>query len=461
MANERLNIPKEIKVGYQKRQDTFSGKLAYVTYTKPDGSTAKECSWDGWRDKKINPDIFKNKPITGFVLNKRAGGEKYSWNKRQTYCRVYDPRGFEIEITVDNLLYILDLCDCNKGKGLEGEFIYAWDKKDLILLPAVSPDFQESIELIRKKEALKDKDLIPGSAYKSKFCDYLIYIGKEKFYALVSEQSSGYSRTKLNYKYNVKTRNLKIFVEKDYKTIHAIDNISTNLDYKIEDGILREDEIKNWKHENYSKIVYLNNPEKLKELKPILVSSCSGKYTAETLKQDFLNLKYLGRKSTKIYGEVYLYVRDMLKTLPFIKTLGINQYNVFSVSRPANNWPRAVNVDELTCTREEWIEQVYKDLENYKYSSIKVDGGGYIFKLISGQLYREDNTSATILDKENILLLGTYYYKALKTQEPVIEGLDEICSEYYRLALFNDEDKEVAVLGPWDKGLEPHIEIKL
>jgi hypothetical protein len=38
--------------------------------------------------------------------------------------------GFEFEISIPNLLYILQECTSTKGKGLDGEFVYAWDGKD-------------------------------------------------------------------------------------------------------------------------------------------------------------------------------------------------------------------------------------------------------------------------------------------------------------------------------------------
>ena len=37
MANERLNIPETLKVGFNSRSDTYSGKLAYVTYINKKG----------------------------------------------------------------------------------------------------------------------------------------------------------------------------------------------------------------------------------------------------------------------------------------------------------------------------------------------------------------------------------------------------------------------------------------
>ena len=107
MANERLNIPQTLKVGFQKRSDTYSGKLAYVTYINKKNEIAKQTSWDGWRSKDIDVETYDNVPTEGFVLNRRTGGYKSGWNFRQTYCRVYDPRGFEVEISMENLLYII------------------------------------------------------------------------------------------------------------------------------------------------------------------------------------------------------------------------------------------------------------------------------------------------------------------------------------------------------------------
>lgn len=89
--NEKLNIPDKIKVGFQKRSDTYTGKLSYITYINKKGKLAKETSWEGWRDEKITPLEFDNVPTEGFVLNKKAGGYSTGWNHRQTYCRVYDP----------------------------------------------------------------------------------------------------------------------------------------------------------------------------------------------------------------------------------------------------------------------------------------------------------------------------------------------------------------------------------
>lgn len=184
-------IPKTINVGYQERSDTYTGKLAYVIYYDEKGKLRKEASWNSWRDEKIPNEEFENVPTSGFVLNRRAGGveESWGWNARKTYCRIYDPRNFEFEISIENLLYILENANSIKGKGLEGEFVYGWDGKELVLLPVESPDYKQITEyssIMHNSESIKAKDLIVGATYLDKDNQELIYIGKFDYY------SSGY-----------------------------------------------------------------------------------------------------------------------------------------------------------------------------------------------------------------------------------------------------------------------------
>ena len=121
MSNDQMKIPSKLKVGYQKRQDTYTGKLAYVIYFDEKGKLRKETSWAGWRDKHIAADEYSNEPTSGFVLNKKVGDYKSDWNHRMAHIRVYDPRGFEFEISVENLLYILQECTSTKTMILKSQ----------------------------------------------------------------------------------------------------------------------------------------------------------------------------------------------------------------------------------------------------------------------------------------------------------------------------------------------------
>lgn len=189
-------IPKEINVGFQERNDTYTKKLAYIIYFDHKGVLRKETSWNSWRDKDIESVIHENVPTSGFVLNKKAGGYSSGWNHRQTYVRVYDPRGFEFEITVPNLLYILENTNSIRGKGLEGEFVYGWDKSDLILIPTESPDYKEISqfnEIMHNKSYIKGKDLILGATYLTKDNQKYIYLGKFEEYDWSGNKKKGKS----------------------------------------------------------------------------------------------------------------------------------------------------------------------------------------------------------------------------------------------------------------------------
>ena len=191
----QLNIPKTILIGQVKRTDTYTGRLGYVIYKDEKGKLRKETSWQGWRDKSIEPIITDNVPTEGFVLNRNGGGNggsnHYDWYERKAFIRVYDPRDFECEISVENLLFILRYADCSRGKGLEGKFLYAWDGKDLVLLPEGCNEYKESMEFTDLKTMkVAAKELVPGHSYYTKDQETLVYLGKYNY--ATSSYRSGY-----------------------------------------------------------------------------------------------------------------------------------------------------------------------------------------------------------------------------------------------------------------------------
>jgi hypothetical protein len=184
MVDTKMFIPKTIKVGYQKRSDTYTGQLAYVIYTDDKGKLRKEKSWQGWRSNKIKPDDFDNEPTSGFVLNKGVGGVRQSWGRdaRNEYIRVYDPRNFEFEISVANLLFILQETSSIKGKGLEGEFVYAWGGVELVLLPVGSEEYKECVKHTDRQKIKFDKnDIKEGYSYLMKDGTEVMYLGRHSY----------------------------------------------------------------------------------------------------------------------------------------------------------------------------------------------------------------------------------------------------------------------------------------
>lgn len=179
-----LYIPKKIKIGFQKRSGTVGeGLLGYVIYIDDKGKLRKETSWQGWRDQKIEPVEYDNVPTPGFIINEaiqRGGWDWYS--DTVTKVRIYDSRGFEFEITAQNLISVLMHTDCLK-RGLDGEFVYAWAGKDLVLLPTNSQEYQEAVRFTTlQRQKVSSKELKPGFAYLDKNQNTCIYLGHFPYY---------------------------------------------------------------------------------------------------------------------------------------------------------------------------------------------------------------------------------------------------------------------------------------
>ena len=136
-----MKCAKFIKVGFQARSDTFTGKLGFVI-----SDTSKTVAWDKWRDKEIPTLLLENTPVSGFHLNKSVHREsRYSG---RDVVRIWDPRGFEFEISPANLLHIMEYCDI-KGKEIIGDLVYCWDGANLLLMPTTSETYRDAI---RKKD---------------------------------------------------------------------------------------------------------------------------------------------------------------------------------------------------------------------------------------------------------------------------------------------------------------------
>jgi len=243
-----MNVPKTITVGFNERSDTYTKKLAYIIYTDAKGVLRKEKSWEGWRDKKINPETYDNEAMSGFVLNKKVGGNNYSWNPRNTYVRVFDPRGFEFEISVPNLLFILQETSSIKGKGLEGEFVYAWDGAELVLLPTTCQEYKDSAAFttLQTKKITKN-DIKEGMIYLNKDNDRVMYLGRHdwttynssyEYSDIYGNWQPRYSGNYYGYGHDTSTRKTKINYFLITKKKHVFVYIDKD-EYWIQDGFTK------------------------------------------------------------------------------------------------------------------------------------------------------------------------------------------------------------------------------
>jgi len=216
----KLFIPQKIKVGFQNRSDTYTKRLAYVIYYDEKGKLRKETSWEGWRDKTIEPLEIENKPYNGFVLNKGVQRSSDWFGSGRSLIRVYDDRGIEFEVAIDNLMFILMTTDCLK-RGLVGEFVYAWKGKDLILLPTDCEEYREAMTYTDYKDnKVSVKELVPGCCYRTKEMNDLIYLGKFPWHTYVYENRNYNSKI-------TKVENMFVFINESTKQLQALKGLTS------------------------------------------------------------------------------------------------------------------------------------------------------------------------------------------------------------------------------------------
>lgn len=178
-----LFIPKRIKVGFQEREETYTGKLAYIIYFDEKDKIRKEKSWLSWCDEKLGSFEFDNEPRSGYVFNKGVKRYAYHFGSGRSMLRVYDPRDFEFEITIDNLEAVLMNSDISK-KEILGEYVFAWSGSDLILLPTSSQEYIDSVSYtIKQDKKISAKELIKGATYsRKKNNEHYIYMGHYEWF---------------------------------------------------------------------------------------------------------------------------------------------------------------------------------------------------------------------------------------------------------------------------------------
>ena len=116
-----LKLPEKYYVGFSRRDPTDSHVLGFAT--PMDNTKAFEKrkeTVDRWRSKEQEPVEIENKPLPGYFF--KAIVSRYSTSNK--FFRVHDPRGFDLEISTDNMLHLLTTGIVMQGK-LMGNYIWA------------------------------------------------------------------------------------------------------------------------------------------------------------------------------------------------------------------------------------------------------------------------------------------------------------------------------------------------
>lgn len=156
-------------------------------------------------DYKIYDNV-PNEPRFGFRITKSIsrGG---SWSGSNKVVRIEDPRGFELEISVDNLVKMMSMTTFIEGVCQE-ECVWGRDGANNVLLPVNSDPYKEAFATTeyRNKEAISLRDVNFGDTVELKKTEHFpglsgIYLGAYHVYSL---QTLYKSKQLENYSWNRK-----------------------------------------------------------------------------------------------------------------------------------------------------------------------------------------------------------------------------------------------------------------
>lgn len=189
-----IKIFPKVYVGFQGRRGQDEVPLGFLTpHTDDAAGQKRRDTVDNWargygHSKTFNSVELDNEPMIGFEVGRsirRSGG----WNgSGASYVRVKDPRGFELEITIENLVMIMTGNLIDNGEIMT-ECVWGRDGNRNILLPTNSEPYRASKQMAKSlSEVISLKEVKPGDTIKLLDGTEGVYLGgmhalyKESYY---------------------------------------------------------------------------------------------------------------------------------------------------------------------------------------------------------------------------------------------------------------------------------------
>jgi hypothetical protein len=118
--------------------------FAYMTHYEDNAAGRKrQAQVDGWSRGKMKSVIIENKPMIGFRVSR--GLRRLGWSHHATSVRIEDPRGFEVDISVSNMMMLTDNNLLENGEILR-ECVWGRDGGMNVLLPVNSQPYLQATE---------------------------------------------------------------------------------------------------------------------------------------------------------------------------------------------------------------------------------------------------------------------------------------------------------------------------
>lgn len=252
-----LKEMKELVVGYHKdfNLDIDEAPLAFLTYDTHDAASKKRIdtvkNWYG-SEKMCNLD---NPPLSGFTFVDVVS----RYRTKNKLMRVFDPRGFIVEVSIDILLEIMQSATIKNGVIQEKCF---WARKgaENILIPENTLLHEQCLsETVYAKAAnISTKNLKVGGLYINKDGKKYFYLGK--LVLKVDEENT--SSTAFT-KYSDLVKNKYEFYVFANLSINA-ENVDTNY-LVVQHPTMKEEDTTQFKNEIYSQIEKTYNAYEIAE----------------------------------------------------------------------------------------------------------------------------------------------------------------------------------------------------
>jgi len=203
-----IKIPQTVYVGFQGRRAVDEVPLGFMTpYDETKAGQKRQQTVDQWAkgwgsNKTFNSVTLENVPMIGFKIG-RAIRRSRSWGGNASYVRIEDPRGFELEISIENMVMVMDQNIVEDGEIMQ-ECVWGRDGGKNILLPTNSEPYQASLNTTKRLNAvLSLKDVKPGSKVKLVTGETGIYYGS--LYPIFIKHEAEHTDTRSGYRHERNT----------------------------------------------------------------------------------------------------------------------------------------------------------------------------------------------------------------------------------------------------------------
>lgn len=175
--NEVIKVFSRVYVGFQGEPDTTGENpcLAFLTPYEENAGGRKRIEtvekWAGAKDQyayvdgkwslvkkgvKVPSQIYNNEPIEGFEICREV--KRTYWGGGNVVWRIFDPRGFELEISSANLAKILTFATLEAGK-IKGKCVWGRIGANNLLIPEGCPEYSN---LLPKAEEFTEANKLRG-----------------------------------------------------------------------------------------------------------------------------------------------------------------------------------------------------------------------------------------------------------------------------------------------------------